>query len=166
MKNFHCCVDWKVICVYNIPSQIPIICRPRKGKKYALLRDGGLVKGYLWRIWVIRRHSGGGGGWGGSQCNQQSCGRWCAWVWISPIPESAVPDNGKVGNQVLCPHYPVLFRCYLVDVSSVFWLFFQANLILINHPRQTSLAKNEWQVCRKVVIKHSINQIKTIQHTP
>ena len=46
----------------------------------------------------------------------------------------------------------------LFDVSSVFWLFFQANLILVNHPHRPSLAK---RVCRKVVVKHSIksNQI-------
>ena len=41
-----------------------------KGEKYALLQDGGLVKGYPWRIWVIigtphpacrRRRLGGAG---------------------------------------------------------------------------------------------------------
>ena len=42
------------------------------------------------------------------------------------------------------PTLPVLFRCILLDVSSVFWLFFQSNLILINHPRRISLAKSEW----------------------
>ena len=52
----------------------------------------------------------------GARYNQQSCGRWCIWVWISPppralhgvmtlsIPESAILNNGKVGKQVLCPH--------------------------------------------------------------
>ena len=29
-------------------------------------------------------------------------------------------------------------------VSSVFWLFFQDNLILINHPHRPSLAKSEY----------------------
>ena len=42
-----------------------------------------------------------------------------------PIPESAVPNNNKVGNQVLCPHsryfgshFDLIFLMYLV--SSVF----------------------------------------------
>ena len=58
------------------------------------------------------------------------------------FPESTVPDKGKFGNKVLCPHS----RCFgsYFDVSSVFWLFFQANLILINHPHRPSLAKSEW----------------------
>ena len=37
----------------------------------------------------------------------------------------------------------------LVDVSSktsVFWLFFQANLILINHPHRPSSAKSECEI--------------------
>ena len=70
--------------------------------------------------------------------------------------------NGKVGNRSrplpALPVLRVLFWCNLFDVSSsVFWLFFQANFILINHPHQPSLAKSEWWVCRKVVVKHSIN---------
>ena len=36
----------------------------------------------------------------------------------------------------------------VVDVSSVFWLFFQANLILINHPHRPSLAKSEFVILR------------------
>ena len=42
---------------------------------------------------------------------------------------------------------PVLWalsRCNSFDVSNVFWLFFQANIILINHPRRPSLAKSDW----------------------
>ena len=57
------------------------------------------------------------------------------------------------------PVLRVLFRCILLDVSSVFWLFFQSNLILINHLHRLSLAKSEWWVCRKVVV--SIQQIKS-----
>ena len=110
--------------------------------------------------------------WTGVSYCQQSRGRWCPWVWISPPPrtlqgvttllisQSAVSNNGKVGNQVLCPHsrcfgsyLDVIFLMYLV-----FWLFFQANLILLNHPHWPSLAKSEWWMCRTVVVKHSINQ--------
>ena len=64
-----------------------------------------------------------------------------------PVPESAVPDNCKVGNQVICLHsrcFGSHFDVNLFDVSSVFWLFFQANLILINHLHRPSLAKSEW----------------------
>ena len=32
---------------------IGVFYRPWKEQKYALLLDGGLLKGYLWRIWVI-----------------------------------------------------------------------------------------------------------------
>ena len=53
--------------------------------------------------------------------------------------------------------------CY---VPSVFWLFFQSNFILFNHPHPPSSAKSEWWVCRKVVVKHSINQIKCIRLVP
>ena len=58
------------------------------------------------------------------------------------------------------PTLPVIrvsFFLLYFYVSSVFWLFFQVNLILINHPHRPSLAKSEWWVCRKVVVKHSIN---------
>ena len=62
-----------------------------------------------------------------SPYNQQSCDRWCHWVWISvptlPFPESAVPDNGKVGNPVRCPHP----RCY---TPPVFWVSFRCMLIV------------------------------------
>ena len=62
------------------------------------------------------------------------------------------------------PTLRVLFRCILLDVSSVFWLFFQSNLILINHPHRLSLAKSEWWVCRKVVV--NIQQIKSNAEGP
>ena len=55
------------------------------------------------------------------------------------VSESAVPNNSKV-----CPHSRVLFRCNHFDLSSVFWLFFQANRIIINHTHRPSLAKSEW----------------------
>ena len=42
-------------------------------------------------------------------------------------------------------------------VPWIFGHFFQANLI--NHPHRPILAKSEWWVCRKVVVKHSINKI-------
>ena len=155
---------------------VKLTVAPERGKKYTVLQDGGLVKGYPWMIWLIIdtthpafRESGLVGAWRvvyhkwssnkarvlglGSPYHQQSRGRWCAWVWISPHPrtlhwvttlsvsESAVLNNGKVGNQVLCPHS----RCFgsYVDViflilSSTFWLFFQTNLI--NHPHRPSLA--------------------------
>ena len=44
------------------------------------------------------------------------------------------PNNGKSWDPVPLSTLPVLrvlFRCNVFDVSSVFWLFFQANLILI-----------------------------------
>ena len=66
-------------------------------------------------------------------------GRWCTWVWISPSPrtfqgvttlpisESAIPNNGKVGNQVLCPHsrwfvssFKLIFLMYLVSCGFFF----------------------------------------------
>ena len=82
-----------------------------------------------------------------------------------PVSEYAVPNHGKVGNQVPCPHFrcfgsyfDVLCRMYLV-ASSVIWLFFQSNLILINNLHRLSLAKSEWWVCRKVVV--NIQQIKS-----
>ena len=45
-------------------------------------------------------------------------------------------DGNKLGSSQLSPLSTlpvlrVLFRCNLFDVSSVFWLFFQANLIII-----------------------------------
>ena len=128
----------------------------RNGQKYNLLQDGGLVKGYPWRIWVIidtphpallqdrglvkgypcriwviidaphpacrKRRLGGSSG----ISNRQYCDRWCAWIWnlpppmsfqgvtSQPISESAIPDNGKVGNPVICPLswcFGVLFWC-------------------------------------------------------
>ena len=150
----------------------------RKGQKYTL--DGGLVKGYLWRIWVIidaphpacHKRSGEWSvindpqtkgeslNWG-LPTTKQSCGRWCAGVWISPPPRtlqgmmilpvssSAVPNNCKVGNQVLW----VLFWCNLFDLSLCHLAF------LSSHPHQSSSStqlSQEW-VCRKVVVKHSIN---------
>ena len=95
-----------------------------------------------------------------------SGGRWCAWVWISPPPrtlqgvmtlsisESAVPDNGAVGNPVLCPHcrcfgsyFDVIFLMYLVSSGFSF------------KPTSSSSSSTqfsqEW-ARRKVVIKHSI----------
>ena len=67
------------------------------------------------------------------------------------------PNDGKVGNPFLYPHS----RCFgsYFDVNLLMYLvssgfFFQAKLILINHPHRPCLAKSE---CRKVVIKHSIN---------
>ena len=70
----------------------------------------------------------------GISYKQQSRGRWCAWVWISPSPrtlqwvttlpisECAIPNSGKVGNQVLCLHswcfgsyFYVIFSMYLVS---------------------------------------------------
>ena len=44
------------------------------------------------------------------------------YMWVPP-PGSVFPNNGKVGNQVLCPHS----RCFgsYFDASSVIWLFFQ-----------------------------------------
>ena len=51
----------------------------------------------------------------------------------------AVPIMAYVGNHNPLPIFPVLR--VLFRVSSVFWLFFQANLILINHPHRPSLAK-------------------------
>ena len=45
------------------------------------------------------------------------------------------PDDGSPNGLIIplstLPVLRVLFRCNLFDVSSVFWLFFQANLILI-----------------------------------
>ena len=69
-----------------------------------------------------------------SQYNQQSRCRRGVWVLISPPPlprrtlqgvttlpilKSAVPDNGKVGNQVLCPHSRC-FRSHLPCGSAAF----------------------------------------------
>ena len=59
-----------------------------------------------------------------------------------PPPRVRSPNNGTVGNQDLCLHS----RCFmsfgnLFDVSSVFWLFFQTNLL--NHPHRPSLSTSE-----------------------
>ena len=58
------------------------------------------------------------------------------------------PNEGKSWDKFLCPHsrcfrsyFDVIFLMYLE--SSVFWFFFQANLILINHPHRPSLANSE-----------------------
>ena len=72
-------------------------------------------------------------------------------VTYLPIPESAVPNEDiKLGIKFILPTLlvlRVLFRCNLFDVSSVFWLSFQTNLMIILIER----------VCRKMVVKHSIN---------
>ena len=122
-----------------------------KGGQYALFLGGGLVKAYPWRIWVIidtlTLHVIKGGArrldhykWSsnkkrvlglGSPYHQQSCGRWCLWVCISPptrtlqgvttlpVPKSAVSNNDKIGHKVLCPHFgsyfDVIFLMYLVS---------------------------------------------------
>ena len=100
--------------------------------------------------------------WGLHTYNQQSQGRWCPLIWMSPPPRTLQwAKTLPVLKSTLCPHsHPVLrvsFWCNLVYVSCVFWLFFQANLILINHPHWPNLAKSD---CRKVVVKHSINPNK------
>ena len=130
-------------------------------------------KRYMWRIWIIRpphlacRKWQLGGAWWvvcykwssnktgvlglGSPYRPQSCGRWCAWVWISPPPrtlqgvttlpvsESAVPNNGKVGNPVLCSHsrcfgcyFDVIFLMYLVSSGFSFKPTSSSSIILIN----------------------------------
>ena len=85
--------------------------------------------------------------------NNPACFRVCSsqsWQCWEPSPLPTLP--------VL----RVLFRCIMLDVSSVFWLFFQSNLILINHPHRLSLAKSEWWLVsvQKGGRKHSTNQIK------
>ena len=134
---------------------IPTFLRSRKGQMYTLLLDGGLVKRYPWRIWVIIDASHPachkrrlGGAWMvvryksfsnktqgvvglGPPNNQQSCSRWCAWVLISPPPrtlqgmttlpvsESAVPNNGKVENTIICP----LSRCFGSYFDAIFLMY-------------------------------------------
>ena len=51
-------------------------------------------------------------------------------------PESAIPIMAKLGSSPLpaLPVLQVLFWCNLFDVSSVFCLFFQANLIILIDP--------------------------------
>ena len=109
-----------VICVCYV-----LLSRSRKGQKYTLLLDGCLVKGYPWRIWVIIdtphpvcRKGNLVGAWRvvcykwSSNKSYKDRGRWCSWygfyslqkVTTLSVSESAVPDNSKVANQVICPH--------------------------------------------------------------
>ena len=72
------------------------------------------------------------------------------------FPSMQFPIMAKLGTKSLAQGLPtlpvlrVLFRCILLDVSSVFWLFCQSHLILINHPHRLT---------RKVVV--DIQQIKS-----
>ena len=88
-------------------------------------------------------------GYGGNQNLRPSCRRPPTRTFHPPPPPPPVgtlrldaPDLVRVcspndGNKLGSSHLStltvlrVLFRCNLFDVSSVFWLFFQANLILI-----------------------------------
>ena len=82
-------------------------------------------------------------------------------VTTPPVSEYAVPIMAKLGTKSFAtlPVLRILYRCILLDVSSVFWLFVQSNLILINHPHRLSLAKSEWWMFRKVVV--NIQPIKS-----
>ena len=87
-------------------------------------------------------------GLGGTKIKDQPVGIFhltarCLQAWRNcppPPPGSTSPIMAKLG---LSPVLRVLFWCNLFDVSSVFWLLFQANLILINHLHRPSLAKSE-----------------------
>ena len=80
-----------------------------------------------------------------------------------PVPESAVPDNGKVGNQVLCPHSQC-FRSHF-DVICLMYVVSSGILAFLSsqpHPRQSSSSTQFSQecVCRKVIVKITINPNK------
>ena len=81
---------------------------------------------------------------------------WQTWIW-----QVCSPDNGKVGNQVVCPHFQcfgsyfdVIFLMYLVSCGFSF------------KPTSSSSSSTqfiqEW-VCKNVVVKHSINQSKGVE---
>ena len=138
---------------YLIRVSIPRMTPERaKVSKYTLLLNGGLVNGYPWRICVIinTAHPASSNKLG-SPYNQQSRGRWYTWVWIAspprtlqgvttlPTPKSAVPDNAKVGNQVLCPHsrcfgsyFDVIFFMYLVSSGFSFKSTSSSSIIIID----------------------------------
>ena len=124
-------------------------CHSRKGQKNSLLLDGGLVKGYPLRIWVIirtphhtcRKSNLGSGGWsiindlqtkresldwGLSTTNSPVVGGASGYefhplqgVMTLHVSESAVPNNGKVGNQELCPHS----RCFESYFDVIFLMY-------------------------------------------
>ena len=97
----------------------------QKGQTYTLLLDGGLVKGCPWRIWVIidtltlhvvKGELVGLRLWyvNDPQANQESLGE----TTLS-VSEYAVPNHGKVGNQVPCPH----FRCFGSYFDVFCWMY-------------------------------------------
>ena len=73
-------------------------------------------------------------------------------VMTLPVSASAAPNNGKVCIILLM--YLVSSGCSLKSTSS-------SSIFLIN----PVLANSEWGVCRKVVVKHSINQIKPLNES-
>ena len=87
----------------------------RKGQKYTLLLDGGLVKGYPLRIWVIIDIAS----------RQRRLG--CPVIMI--LKQSAesldgvslppITNNGKVGNLVLCLHS----RCFGSCFNVIFFMY-------------------------------------------
>ena len=70
------------------------------------------------------------------------------------VQVSFISFNGKVGNQVLCPHSRYLFWCNLFDIAGVLWRFFKPTSS--SSSSSSTQFSQEW-VCRKLVIKHSIN---------